>query len=166
MQNNYKNLPDSTRKIIDDSISAIVEGRIPNSVIARSYSDKDFFKYNYMEFLFPHRIFNKSITAAVANNFKLFLEKNLFQSYDLEDLTIQRYHFGVKPHLSPMPENSFYVHSEPVYSDPDIWGTVIVMPESTRRDPLIEEYFDLFKEITNLPLGLKLREILDPEPDY
>lgn len=166
MPYNLAELPELSRRFVEDSMLAIVGGRLPNSGVARSYNNASYLPQNYAEILFPHRIFHQQMTEAVANNFRLFLERNQGQQFSLEDITVQRYVFRVKPNLNPVLENSFIVHSEPVYSDPDIWGAVIVAPESKRKDPLVEEYFALHVNLTNVPVGFHLREITNPEDFY
>ena len=150
---------------LKDAEEAIREGKLPKYALYRSYFETNIpHTLSYASVLFPYRVI-KQETEAVANNFRLFLESQIHTNYKIRDITERRWNFIVELAENPTDERSYNVVYEPVYSEPQIWGRVMIQPLIPRKDPLIKGYFDSLTSLLNVPTGLTLDQVLNPE-DY
>ena len=150
---------------LKDAESAIREGRLPKYALYRSYFETNIpHTISYTSILFPFRVI-KQETEAVANHFRLFLESQIHTNYRTRDITERRWNFIVELVENATDERSYNVVYEPVYSEPQIWGRVMIRPLIPRKDPLIKGYFDSLTSLLNVPTGFTLDQVLNPE-DY
>ena len=165
MRDLNREITEFTEDKLKDAEAAIREGRLPKYASWRSYFETDTpYILSYTSILFPFRVI-KEETEAVANHFRLFLESQIHTNYRTRDITERRWNFIVELVENATDERSYNVVYEPVYSEPQIWGRVMIRPLIPRKDPLIKGYFDSLTSLLNVPTGLTLDQVLNPE-DY
>jgi len=165
MRDLNREITEFTEDKLKDAEAAIREGRLPKYALYRSYFETNIpHSLSYTSILFPFRVI-KQETEAVANHFRLFLESQIHTNYRTRDITKRRWNFIVELTENATDEGSFNVVYEPVYSEPQIWGRVMVQPLIHRKDSLIKSYFDSLTSLLDVPSGLTLDQVLNPE-DY